>query len=404
MWESGAGYFSAAEAYDTQVGIMPRTLRRALTVPAALFVIAVLVFGPQTAPSQVSLYPIRHVVIIVEENHTFDNYFGTFPGANGIANAPTAAKAMLHVMTVSNHDPCHTAACIQADYDGGKMDGFNDSESFGYYTQKSIPYYWQLAANYTLLDNYFSGFLGPSLPNRVVMIAGSNYGGTTNQVAYNGSNLNVTIFDALNTVGVSWKYYTGYSDSLNGFNPLPLTVSGQKATDYQVFANDVKTGNLPSVSWLNPQADDLSEHPPYNITDGITQVKSAITTVMKSNYWSTTAILLTWDEGGGYYDHVAPPSAQYGMRVPMIIISPFALRGTVDHTISSHASDLAFIETLFRLPCMKLDCSANNLMEAFAFSPRSLSRYFDSGPGTGSAFMAATDLGASSLRLAIPDV
>ena len=262
---------------------------------------------------------------------------------------------------------CHTAACIQADYDGGKMDGFNDSESYGYYTQESIPYYWALAQNYTLMDNYFAGFLGPSLPNRVVMIAGSNYGGTTNQNAYDGSMLNSTIFDALKYAGVSWKYYTGYSDSLNGFNPLPLTVNGHKATDYAVFKNDVQTGKLPSISWLQPQSDPLSEHPPYNITDGITQVKSAITTVMKSSYWSSTAILLTWDEAGGYYDHVAPPSAQYGMRVPMIIISPWTYHGYVDHTLSSHVSTLALIERLFNLPCMKLDCKTSDMMEAFTF-------------------------------------
>ncbi len=329
--------------------------------------VALLVVGSEPAPAQQSTYPIQHIVIIVQENHSFDNYFGTFPGANGIANAPAAAQAKLHPVTYSTTDMCHTAPCIQTDYDGGKMDGFIESESYGYYTQKSIPYYWGLAQNYTLMDNYFAGFLGPSLPNRVVMIAGSNYGGTTNQNAYDGSLLNATIFDALNYAGVSWKYYTGYPGSLNGFNPLPLTVNGHKATDYAVFKNDVETGKLPSVSWLEPQSDEQSEHPPYNIADGITLVKSAITSVMKSSYWSSTAILLTWDEAGGYYDHVAPPSAGYGMRVPMIIISPFAYRGYVDHTLSSHLSTLALIERLFNLPCMKLDCKANDLMEAFTF-------------------------------------
>jgi phospholipase C len=347
---------------------MPHTLRRAAVLSVVILMVALLIVGAEPAPAQQSITPIQHVVIIVQENHSFDNYFGTFPGANGIANAPAAAQAKLHPMTSSDHDMCHTAACIQADYNGGKMNGFNDSESYGYYTQKSIPYYWSLAQNYTLMDNYFSGFLGPSLPNRVVMIAGSNYGGTTNQNAYDGSMINATIFDLLNYAGVSWKYYTGYSDSLNGFNPLPLSTNGNKATDYTIFKSDVENGRLPSVSWLQPQSDQQSEHPPYNITDGITQVKSAIATVMKSSYWSSTAILLTWDEGGAYYDHVAPPSAQYGMRVPMIIISPWTYHGFVDHTFSSHLSTLAMIEDLFNLPCMKLDCKANDLMEAFTFT------------------------------------
>lgn len=351
-------------------------LRRLFNLAAALLVVSVLVVGAQPAPSQASWYPIRHVIVMVEENHSFDNYFGTFPGADGIANAAPAALAKLHPMTHSTRDLCHTAACIQADYDGGRMDGFNDTEAYGYYAAKSIPYYWQLAKNYTLFDNYFSGFLGPSLPNRVVMIAGSNYGGTTNQAAYDGSMLNSTIFDRLNYAGVSWKYYTGYPDSLNGFNPLPLTMSNQKATDYQTFRKDVQSGKLPSVSWLQPDSDETSEHPPYDIDDGINQVKSAITTVMKSNYWGSTAILLTWDEAGGFYDHVPPPSVDYGMRVPLIVISPLAYKGFVDHQQSSHVSTLALIERLFRLPCMKLDCAASDLMEAFNFGHGDVSRYF----------------------------
>jgi phospholipase C len=374
---------------------MRTLLRRALTLTIALLLVAVLVVGAEPVPSAGTFFPIRHVVIIMQENHSFDNYFGTFPGANGFANAPPAAKQKMHTTTAPTFDPCHSVACSQRYYDGGKMDGWTNYEAFGTYSAKSIPFYWKLAENFTLMDNYFAGFLGPSVPNRVVAIAGSNYGGTTSQVNYDGSNLNLTIFDQLNAAGVSWRYYTGYSESFNGFNPLPLTTKHHKATDYQLFESDLAANKLAEVSWVMPQSDELSEHPTYNVTAGMVQVRSPINSVMKSSYWRATAILLTWDEAGGFYDHVVPPNSTAGVplgfRVPMIIVSPFAQRGFLDHRVSSHLSILAFIETLFRLPCMKSDCGSSDLMEAFAFGHKNLARFNTAIAGSGPSMLLAND-------------
>lgn len=379
---------------------MGRRPRRAFVVSLSSVFLALLLVNSQPVTAQGTYYPIKHVIIIMQENHSFDNYFGTFPGANGVSNDPPAAKKRVHTMVSMKADLCHSRECSLAYYNNGKMDGWNTTEAFGTYDPKVISYYWQLASNYTLLDNYFSGFMGPSLPNRIVAIAGSNYGDTNNQANFNGQPLDLTIFDLLKTAQVSWRYYTGYCCGLNGFNPLPLATHNVRANDSSLFLSDLKQGKLPEVSWVMPESDELSEHPPYNVTAGMMEVRRIINAVMKSNEWRSTAILLTWDEFGGFYDHVAPPDAGLGFRVPMIVISPYALRGNVDHELSSHSSTLAFIERLFHLPCMQRDCTSSDMMEAFAFGHRDLSRFNAAFVGTGPLMLMANGLRAPGLGAA----
>ncbi|MDV3277491.1 MAG: hypothetical protein LYZ69_03370 [Nitrososphaerales archaeon] len=347
------------------------TLRRVvfpsiLALALAFVVLLSFIPAPTIAP-QVTPIPIKHVVVMMVENHTFDNLFGTFPGANGVTNDTPAARAKVFTMTSSAHDLCHTVACLTADYDGGRMDGWTDPEAFGTYARAPISYFWDLAQNYTLLDNYFSGFLGSSLPNHIVAIAGWNYNDTRSQSHYDGLPLTKTIFDLLNAKNVSWAYYTGYCCIFSGFNPLPLSPHNLPMKSTLFFLDDLAKGGLPSVAYVMPPTDELSGHPPYNITTGMEWVKSIITGIQRSSSWNSTAILLTWDEGGGYFDHVAPPNDTFGFRVPMIVVSPYARHGFVDHTFASHASIPSFIEKVFGLPCMATDCHSSNLMEAFSF-------------------------------------
>lgn len=311
--------------------------------------------------------PIRHVVVIMEENHTFDNLFGTFPGANGVANDPAWAKSRVFAMTSESRDLCHSVACSVAYYDGGRMDGWTVPDSFGTYPESSISYFWQLAKNYTLMDNYFSGFMGPSLPNHIVAIAGDVYNHTTDQRVIEGTMLPVTIFDRLNQAGYSWAYFTGYCCELSGFNPLPLAASKLVPGPISAFPEFLATKGLPAVTYLMPPSDQQSGHPPYNVTESQDWVRQAIGAIQASPYWGSTAILLTWDEGGGYYDHVVPPSEALGFRVPMIIVSPYAKAGFVDHAMASHASIPAFIEEVFGLKCMAADCHSSNMTGAFDF-------------------------------------
>ncbi|MDV3244441.1 MAG: hypothetical protein LYZ66_04605 [Nitrososphaerales archaeon] len=357
--------------------VMGRRLGRAIVVPIALLLIASLLAASQPvaavgSPPLVSLFPIKHVVIIMEENHSFDNYFGTYPGANGVANAPSAYKSLIHTMAKSNHDLCHLYLCSLGYYNNGAMNGWVDPEAFGTYSSNVIPYYWQLAKNYTLLDNYFSGFMGPSLPNHIVAISGWNFHDTENLPTYNGDSLNQTIFDQMNSVGVTWNYYTGYCCSASGFNPLPLATHYLQAKPVSQFLPDLSQKKLADVTYIMPRLEELSEHPPYDVTAGMHEVNGIISAIQQSSYWSSTAILLTWDESGGYYDHVAPPNPTFGFRVPMIVVSPYARHGFIDHTLSSHSSTLSLIDSLFHVPCMKRDCHSSNMMEAFSIGKHDL--------------------------------
>jgi phospholipase C len=347
--------------------------------------------------------PIKHVIVIVEENHTFDNYFGTYPGANGIANAkpqpvaPGSTVALrpfeINTSTISS-DLCHSNACGLGDYDNGSMNGFVVSEgnnlTMGYFNPELVADYWDYASRYVLMDDFFSSVMGPSLPNHLYLVAGQSGGLLADSFAGSFSFTSPTVKDStfyfdsivseLDAKGVSWKYYAGGYASLNNWNPLPgfeslktnETLLADNVVDTSRFYTDLTGGKLPDVSWVMPESDAASEHPPYNITVGEDDIVSEIDAVMASPYWNSTAIFLTWDDYGGWYDHVAPPQVDqygYGFRVPCLIISPYARQGYIDGTLSDFTSTLKFIETLYSLaPLSTRDAAASNLMEAFDFS------------------------------------
>ena len=339
--------------------------------------------------------PIKHLFIIVQENHTFDNYFGFYPGVNGLANAvpqlnPNNSKLVapfeINTSTLADYAPnllCHFASCAKADYNNGKMDGFltksgeNMNTTMGYFNPNLIPNYWDYASQYVLMDNFYSPFMGPSLPNHMYLLSGSSGNITANNVT---AKVNIpVIVNELDAGNVSWVYYAGEHGGTNGWNPLPANEAYLKThpnlqglKESSSFPADVARPNFPSVAWIMPEADPLSEHPPYNVTAGQLTVVSEINDIMQSQYWSSSAIILTWDDYGGWYDHVAPPQVdQYGLgfRVPALIISPFARHGYVDSTLSEFASTLKLIETLFHVqPLGTRDANANDLLGAFDFS------------------------------------
>jgi phospholipase C len=356
-------------------------------------------FMPPPVPVK---FPIEHIVVIMEENHTFDNYFGTYPGANGIAGATAqpsdvtgAAPVQPFVITTPtiSRDMDHSWTSAHTAFDGGKMDGFvtaaGTNQTMGYFDPSLIDQYWKLASDYVLLDNFYTSVMGPSLPNHLYLIAAQSGGLTGDGV---GGKLNFTsetvyddtfhfkcIMDELDQVGVSWKYYAGGSANLNNWNPMPGFASFKesparlsKVVETQQFVSDLENHVLPSVSWIMPASDDTSEHPPYDITTGEQDVMSIVNAIMSSDYWPSTAIFLTWDDWGGWYDHVTPPQVDgmgYGFRVPCLVVSPYAKRGAVDHTQGDFTSILKFVETVHSLgPLTPRDASASDLMEAFDFT------------------------------------
>ena len=356
-------------------------------------------YGMTNAPPTT---PIQHIFIIVQENHTFDNYFGTYPGANGLKGAvpqpipgtnETAGPWEINSSVISR-DLCHSNDCAEADYDYGKMDGFVREDkgnlTMGYFNPDLIPYYWDYASQYVLMDNYFSAVLGPSLPDHIYLLAPQS-GGIMDNVG-NATWSFPTIVDELDAAHVSWAWYAGGHSATNGWNPLPSSTTYLKdhphlSNLYEssgFIANVTHDTTFPSVTWLMPETEELSEHPPNNVTAGELTVVSDINAIMKSQYWKTSAIILTWDDFGGWYDHVPPPQVdQYGLgfRVPALIISPYAKHGFIDHTLSSHSSTLKFIETVFKLPALGArDANASNLLDAFNFAQQPRHPLFLPGP------------------------
>jgi len=366
---------------------------------ASLLVVSAL---PHPVNAATSESPIKHIIVMVQENHTFDNYFGAYPGVNGInslAAMPTTpggsatVKPYLLTTPVLSKNLNNSWGAAHEAYDNGKMDGFiaaqdGSNVTMGYYDYHLIPYYWDYASQFVLMDNFFTSVMGPSLPNHVYLVAGQS-GGLTSDSRYaimnfTSSTVKDSTFEFESVVNelaadnVSWRYYAGESSVLNNWNPLPAFASvkdNQSLLDNVVetsqFITDVENRSLPSVSWVMPASDEVSEEPPANATLGEQAVVSEINAVMSSPYWNSTAIFLTWDDWGGFYDHVPPPQVDgygYGFRVPCLIISPYAKQGFVDSTQGDFTSILKFIETVFNLPSLATrDAQASNLLDAFDF-------------------------------------
>ncbi len=429
---------------------------------------------------------IEHIVFIVQENHSFDNYFGTYPGANGFGNisvlvdplnASSGYISPFHITpemgvetgfgdpnlailaeAVSGTEPFHLGSqslgqdlghsweTAVKSYDNGKMDGFvaadHSTLAMGYYDRRDIPYYWDYADHFTLADNFFSSTFGPSLPTHLYIASGSSghpnsgltqvYSPSSGQEAgalpepciVNGSVINnppsfgwfsagdspiinwnepplnwATLAQEMSTANKTWPWYNGDANPLAAtyWNVLPLFEYFQNNPDQLAkhvkstanFASDVASNELPAVSWIIPGSwqpptlpevfkdqttmqNSVSEHPPARSDVGMDYVAYLINQVMQSPSWQSTAIVLYWDDYGGFYDHVRPPVIDAfgdGFRVPSLIISPWAKSNYIDHTEYEFGSLLRFAEENFNLPTLGArDLTANSIMNSFNFS------------------------------------
>jgi phospholipase C len=379
-----------------------------------------------TPPPIQSAFKIKHVIVIMQENRSFDSYFGTYPGADGIPmqngvptvceNDPATGKCVAPYYNPSdlNGGGPHGAASAVADIDGGKMDGFisqaekgrkgcaggNDPlctgstaiDVMGWHDAREIPNYWAYAEHYVLQDHMFEPTASWSLPAHLFTVSGWSAHCSVPGVASSCVNNNVgpvsvakaqpgqsnyawtDITYLLYRHSVSWAYYlsagnepdceddqelcapTKQSIKVPGiWNPLPnfttVKQDGQLGNIQNVshFFSAAASGNLPAVSWVVPDSK-VSEHPPALVSTGESYVTSLINAVMRSPDWSSSAIFLTWDDWGGFYDHVVPPTVDqngYGLRVPGLVISPWARRGYIDHQTLSFDAYLKFIEDDF---------------------------------------------------------
>ena len=323
----------------------------------------------RTTPVQ-PIGAIRHVIFIVQENHSFDNYFGAYPGVRGLKagirlpQSPFSGRevAPFPLRGPINRDLAHTWAAAHLAYDRGRMNGFVYSDgtrlAMGYYTGRTIPNYWAYAAHFTLNDMFFAPVMGPSLPNHLYTVAGSSGGYIWNMwepptpCAFHFP----TVPGQFQAAGIGWRYYSGMNPQKFWlWNPLPGFRAFQRSAALRShlapsvrFFQDLRRGTLPTFSWITPNKIE-SEHAPANNQLGMWYVTDLLNAVGQSRYWNDTAVVVTWDEYGGWYDGVLPPKESpfgFGFRVPALVISPYARSGYVNSRLLSFNSVLRYEEQL----------------------------------------------------------
>jgi phospholipase C len=327
--------------------------------------------------------PLRHVVISMQENRSFDQYFGYAPwiGSYGPPAGYTqpdglgGGVAPYHYESRSTPDVPHGWNAVHEQWNGGAMDGFYTNAgiwALGYYTAADLPFYYSLHDSSTLCVNFFCSVLGPTWPNRFYLAAGTSGGITTNGVWGYGIFDYPIILDLLDAAGVTWKVYNLGWDSVPYGNTDNVFVFWKKyAHDARTlgskgsYLNDVRKGLLPQVSFIIPSyARGWDEHPPADVSIGMGLQEELITALRESPIWESSAYIVTYDEHGGYFDHVEPPVLDAfgaGVRIPTWVVSPYAKPGYLDPTAYDITSILKFLERLHGLPTL---ASVNHLFDA----------------------------------------
>lgn len=366
--------------------------------------------APQPAGEAPTTTPIKHLIVIMQENHTFDNYFGTYPGADGLPantqmpinpNDPSAGFVTpFHIGSYPIQDLSHSSATFTAQYNDGQMNGFvsalnqrkqNGKLAMGYYDGTDLPYYWNMADNYVLFDRLFSSARDGSFANHMYWVAAAPPATDNVRLSANAYDNFPTIFDRLEAQGISWKFYVqNYDPTITYRN---LSAGGNRASqvvwvpllnidrfldnpslskhivDLSEYYTDLKNGTLPAVAYIAPSG--ASEHPPGSLSSGQRFIKTLVQELMRSPYWTNSAFMLMYDDWGGWYDHVVPPQVDaygYGLRVPGLLVSAYAKKGYIDNTELDFTSILKFIEQNWGVkPLTSRDANANNFLDAFDF-------------------------------------
>ena len=407
----GAGGWPAADAASR-----PGSVRSRVRKPGSL-PYPHLPEGTDTIPQ------IRHIIVLMMENHSYDNKFGMLqrPGADGFTlgtdGLPLATNRYangnyqhaFHMPTTCQLSgfPSQTWQDSHIQYNKGKNDGFVKSGSgpvsMGYWDGTDQPFYYSMASVFPIGDRYFCSVLGQTYPNRRYLISATSLGMVDDSIPnVNAYPKNGTIFDKLDNAKVSWKDYYSTSSTLELYPKLffrwvkkRAVPIGHPATSTKAatgFFADAAAGKLPGFSLLEPNFDTQSEEDPQNIAVGEQFAASVINAVMSSPSWPHTLLIWNYDEHGGYYDHVPPPAAlapddirpmppkgqhhytgfhQYGFRVPMAVVSPWAKADYVSHQVMDHTSVLALAEHKWNLPAMTYrDANAWPMLDMVDLSER----------------------------------
>jgi phospholipase C len=380
--------------------------------------------------------PIEHVVFIIKENRTFDHYFGRYPGADGATTGELSTGEtvpLAQAPDVMGHDLGHGFFDGLVAINGGRMDSFDrimNGELMTGYTQfnrRTLPAYWSYADNFVLGDRMFSSMYGPTFPEHLYTVAAQS-GRVTGNKLNRGEKIpggycddlseRVHRFirlsrretksvmkaeelvdldrvddywkqvppcfdfkvlpDVLSENDISWRYYgnAGYYSALLAIRHIRFSKHwGTDVVRNERFMSDIKNERLREVSWVLPGVGH-DEHPgsgpTHSVCRGENWTVQHLNAIMRSKYWDNTVVIITWDDFGGFYDHVRPPHYDVmglGPRVPLLIISPWAKEGYIDHTTYEFSSVLKFIESLHDLdPLTARDRRANDMMGAFDFA------------------------------------
>jgi len=370
--------------------------------------------------------PIKHVVFLIMENRSFDNIFGRFPGANGATTGMDRGveRPLTRAPLQRATDIPHCYNCNVASINGGLMDGFNqtanaDRYAYTQFHKDQITAYWTWAKQYALSDNFFASATGPSFPNHLYTIAAQSGGALDNptqpfsslrdqqeqgfakswgcDIAQPGGYVEIvdpegdlvkvdpcfdfaTEGDLLRKKDIPWAYYSATNTQL-GYIWSAYSAIGRYRDNQALWTKymrpvddvvrDIKADRLPAVTWITPRFQ-LSQHPEYNFCYGQNWTIQVIDAIMRSPMWEDTAIFLTWDDFGGFYDHVPPVRLDrfgLGIRVPMLTISPYAKQGYIDSTLGEFSSVLRFIENNWGLTQLtRRDRIANDMSYNFDFT------------------------------------
>jgi phospholipase C len=374
--------------------------------------------------------PIQHVVIIFQENRSTDNLFHGLKGADTADygyNSKGQKIKLTELPLISNYALDHTHPSWVKMYDGGKMDGADlipvsckhcpPNPQFKYVPEKDVRPYFDMAEQYAFGDHMFQSNQGPSYPAHLFimsatsapaatsqMFVAENPGGLVNANSHTGctappqeyvqlidplgqENLIVypcydytTMMDLVDNAGLSWRYYTPSLDYIwtapNSIEHLRMGRDWQYVVpNPKQVLKDIAAGKLANVTWIMPPGKS-SDHPNGNNGTGPSWVSSIVNAVGKSKFWDSTAIFITWDDWGGFFDHVKPPvrdAYEYSFRVPLVVVSPYAKPGYVSHVDHDFSSILKFTETVFNLPSLGFgDKFADDLMDCFNFGQKPL--------------------------------
>jgi phospholipase C len=369
-------------------------------------------------------WPIKRVVFIIKENRSFDHMFGRFPGANGVTFGYDhgVRRPLAPAEEGRAEDIPHCYNCALASINGGRMDGFNQTEAADRYAYTQfrpwqLPNYWHWAEEYVLSDNFFASATGPSFPNHLYTIAAQSGGALDNPWQPKGALHEMlrqglakswgcdiaeggyveildpegrlvkvepcfdflTEGDLLRRAGIPWAYYAA-TNTQKGYIWSAYAAIDRYRNNPRMWERyirpvdnlirDIRADRLPPVTWVTPRFE-LSEHPEYNFCHGENWTTKVVNAIMRSPMWEHTAIFITWDDWGGFYDHVPPIRIDpfgLGIRVPLLTISAYAKRGHVDSREGEFSSVLRFIEDNWGLSQLThRDRRAENLSSNFDF-------------------------------------